>query len=74
MSKTVTLPISDCECFIAGEIDNFYPPLIDPPTLAQGKAPPKYGVIIWYENKETAKAAAIAVTSAHWNEGETNAC
>jgi hypothetical protein len=58
--KTVELPISDCGYFVAGEL---------PDVAAHGlfdTAPPKYGVIIWYEDKETAKAACIAASKAHW--------
>ena len=61
--KTVTLPVSDCGCFVAGKIgpESFNAPPGE-------RAYPEFGVIIWYETKEAAKAACAAAVGAHWPE------
>ncbi len=60
--KTFELPVSDCGCFVVGVIDE---------TTVAGmndleKKMPEFGVIVWYESKEAAKAAFQAVQRAHW--------
>lgn len=61
--KTFTLPVSDCGCFVAGQIDESI--MRSPP----GEKPyPRFGVIIWYETPEAAKAAWVAASQAHWPE------
>lgn len=59
--KTFEVPISDCGCFIVGEIG---PDVFDPPP--NGKAYPKFGIIIWYESSEAVGEAAGAACAAHW--------
>jgi hypothetical protein len=59
--KTVTLPVSDCGMFLAGDLTD--QSLAD---FAKGDDPPGYGVIIWYRDKETAKEAFGAAVEAHW--------
>jgi hypothetical protein len=61
--KTFELPVSDCGCFVAGEIG---PDCFDPTRLGGNKPYPSFGVIVWYEDKETAKAAFKAATGAHF--------
>lgn len=56
--REFSLPVSDCGCFVAGEI-----PAMSGP---DGKPWPKNGVIIFYENIETMKAAFKAASDAHW--------
>lgn len=60
--KTFELPVSKCGQFVGGEIDDN--------TVAQHRDAentlPKYGIIIWYEDLEHAKAALQAVMDAHW--------
>jgi hypothetical protein len=63
--KTFELPVSDCGCFTAGELPaSAAAELLE--AFEDNRAPPKYGVIVWYKDKETAKAACIAATKAHW--------
>jgi hypothetical protein len=64
--KMFSLPVSDCDCFKAGEIgpDSFATP--PPPAGEVPKPWPKHGVIIWYESEEAMHAAMIACTKAHW--------
>lgn len=52
--QTFTLPVSDCGLFAGGEIG---PDVFD----TQPKPVPRYGVIVWYESKELAKAALLAL-------------
>jgi hypothetical protein len=54
--KTVTLPVSDCGCFHAGELGRDIVP-------ANGETP-QFGVVIWYQDKELAKTACIAACDA----------
>ncbi len=57
--KTFELPISDCQCFVVGEIG--------PDVFSRiGKPLPKRGIIIWYEEKEAGVAACKAVAQAHY--------
>lgn len=61
--KQFELPVSDCRLFVGGEIG---PDAFDD----NGNRPyPKFGVIIWYESQELAKAAVKAVVQAHWKDG-----
>jgi len=62
--KTFTAPVSDCGHFIAGYIDE--------KSIASymgGGDIPKYGIVVFYKTKETAKNAVNAVCDAHWQEG-----
>lgn len=53
---TITIPKSDCNTFVAGQIG---PQLWD--ALPHGERYPKHGVIIWYEDRERAKQALAAL-------------
>lgn len=53
---TITIPKSDCNTFMAGQIG---PELWA--TLPDGDKFPKHGVIIWYEDRERAKQALAAL-------------
>lgn len=57
--KTFELPISDCGFFVGGEINAG--------SFDMGEPTPRHGIIIWYEDKETCKAALQAVMNAHWD-------
>lgn len=56
--KQFQLPVSDCGCFVAGEIG--------PELFSQMDGLPKYGVIVWYEGVDAVKAATVAASAAHW--------
>lgn len=58
--KTFELPVSDCGCFVAGELGDLHPPEHDGEIM-------KYGVVVWYRDRDTARVAAIAATQAHWD-------
>jgi len=62
--KTFELPVSDCGYFVAGEIgpESF--------ETNSNQPYPKYGVIVWYETKEAAKAATISAVRAHWTSAD----
>lgn len=62
MTKTFALPVSDCGCFQAGVIDSKH----IFPDMPEGKAPPKFGVLVWYETEAIAKEACGAAMDAHW--------
>lgn len=59
--KTFELPVSDCGWFVAGDLTDFPQPNPQP-----GEEPPKYGVIVWYKDKEAIRVACAAATNAHW--------
>jgi hypothetical protein len=62
--KTFTLPVSDCGCFVAGELNESK---LSAEIMDQGD-PPRYGVVIWYRDKDVAREAVIAASQAHWPE------
>lgn len=60
--KTFELPVSDCGCFVVGFVDEGTVASMN--TLE--KKMPEFGVIVWYESEEAAKAAFKAAQEAHW--------
>ncbi|MGM4997795.1 hypothetical protein AB8A05_03955 [Tardiphaga sp. 538_B7_N1_4] len=57
---SMILPISDSGNFVVG--------LIDKSTIEQMDGQlPEFGVIIWYENQDTARHVFQTVSSAHWD-------
>lgn len=60
--KTMTMPVSDCGCFVGGVLDD------DTISSFRSHEPnlPKFGIVIWYESQEAIQAAMKAVSDAHW--------
>jgi len=61
--KTFELPVSDTGNFIVGVLTD--------ETISQlrgGGSLPEHGIIVWYRDKETAKAAFQAAVNAHWGD------
>jgi len=62
--KTFELPVSDCGCFVAGMIsDDTIRDMREQPEMG---VMPEFGVIVWYESEDAARAAFKAVQFAHW--------
>lgn len=58
--KQFQLPVSDCGCFVVGEIG--------PEIFSRFEGVPKYGVVVWYKSLDAVKAASAAASDAHWPE------
>lgn len=58
--KKFELPKSDCDVFVGGLLDGN----VIEQMIADGA--PQFGVVVWYRDKETMKAALQAVSDAHW--------
>jgi hypothetical protein len=57
--KTFELPVSDCGMFIAG--------VINETTFADMDDKPEHGVVIWYKDVDTMRAAMKALMESHWD-------